>query len=86
MPLPRLLLNDTPVQDLTPLADCPLRHLELAQTPVEDLSPLQTLNLETLDLTGSTRIRDLKPARSATTNGTLIPPEGRGTSLTGLRP
>ena len=58
--LKRLILNDTPVASLSPLAGLKLERLELARTPVSDLAPLKGMPLQCHDLTES-RVKDLSP-------------------------
>lgn len=61
--LTKLWLWDTPVRDLTPLAEMPtLRDLALPYTPVTDVSSLAHLpNLKRLDLRGTPDELDLRP-------------------------
>jgi|SRR5690606_21826770 len=53
-------LRGTPVMDLSPLADLPLRQLFLEETQVSDLSPLAGMPLEQLYI-ADTQVTDLSP-------------------------
>ncbi len=55
-----LVLGDTKVSDLSPLAGKSFRYLDLAMTQVRDLSPLRRVQVETLFLF-ATPVADLAP-------------------------
>ena len=70
--LEEILLSDTNVEDISPLADAPfLRSLDLAQTNIKDLAPLTTLHkLEHLILHG-VEIEDISQLSALTNLKTL---------------
>ena len=55
-----VVLQQSGVSDLTPLAGLPLQALDVMNTPVRELDPLQGMPLQVLYLEG-TRVRDLRP-------------------------
>ncbi|UCH37222.1 MAG: hypothetical protein JSV76_05940, partial [Candidatus Bathyarchaeota archaeon] len=64
-----LWLNKTPVSDISPLSNCPVKSLTLHKTNVKDLSPLarittlERLHIAETPVTDLTPIKDLKLAR-----------------------
>jgi Leucine-rich repeat (LRR) protein len=58
--LEKLLLNLTPVSDLSPLKGLRLRHVDVTGCPIRDISPLRSSALEELILR-ETRVTDISP-------------------------
>jgi hypothetical protein len=74
MKLTFLACNDTPVKDLSPLKDMPLKRLLIHGTGVADLKPLQGMPLEDICLTpkniarGLDILRDMKSLKTIGTS------------------
>lgn len=64
--LEKLELNETPVADVSPLANVPLRSLSIAATNVSDLKPLQRMSLAVLEMQ-TPHILDWSPLKTITT-------------------
>jgi len=65
MPLENLILDDTIVEDLTPLQGSPLKELSLNRCKnLRDLKPIKDCPLELLSVTGCADNLDLRPVQA----------------------
>ena len=60
MPLTELILEETLIEDITPLRNMKLELLCIMNTKVRDISPLKTMDLQEFHLDGS-QVSDLSP-------------------------
>lgn len=60
LPLTQIILDNTAVRDVTPLAGIALNSVSLAQTPLVDLTPLKSSQLRHLEISG-TAVRRIGP-------------------------
>lgn len=65
-----LELNESEIDDLTPLRGLPLQYLSCATTNVADITPLRNMPLNILDITG-TLVEDLTPLKTVPSLRTL---------------
>ena len=78
--LSMLWLNETPVDDISPLRECPLVSLTLHRTAVRDLTPLAGTRLQRLHI-GETLVSDLSPLEGLALTRLIFSPKKITTGL-----
>jgi hypothetical protein len=84
MKLTSLSLQESGVQDLTPLAGMPLSRLSVAYSPVNDLTPLKGMKLAALNL-AECPVRDVTPLQEMNLVELSLTPRNISKGLDGIR-